>query len=130
MELRNLFDLKGLNIWLLASGIGLNGIWAMLILILSLQFLQAGPENAGNVQVGILIALFAGNFFTGWLLGKWAHDLRGPTYGLVGSFGSVGVILYALLPTGGVIGLMAALVALAGGFNGGVASLPRRRPPK
>lgn len=128
MNLKELFNLRGLNYWLLASGIGLNGIWTFLIFLFSLQLLESVASNPAIIQLVMMIAIFLGAFFTGWLIGKWAGDLRGPTYGVVGSLGSVGIILFVLLPAGGVTGILTALVALAGGFNGGLLTLPR--PPR
>lgn len=128
MDLKELFNLRGLNYWLLASGIGLNGIWTFLTFLFSLQMLESVASNPAIIQLVMMIAIFLGTFFTGWLIGKWAGDLRGPTYGVVGSVSSVGIILFVLLPAGGVTGILTALVALAGGFNGGLLTLPR--PPR
>jgi sugar phosphate permease len=73
---------------------------------------------------------FVGTFLVGWFIGKWANDNRGPTYGLISSLGSVALILFIILPAGGNLGLMVAIMALAGGLNGGLASLKRRTPPR
>ena len=126
MNFKDVFNLRGLNYWLLASGVGLNIIWTFFIFLFALQFLESGGGNPAIVQLGMMIAVFLGAFLTGWLIGKWAADLRGPSYGVIGSLGSAGIILFVLAPTG-IVGLLTALVALAGGFNGGLFALPRRR---
>jgi hypothetical protein len=123
---KSLLDLQGINFWLVASGIILNGIWTYITVFLALRALANDPATTSNVQVGLLFSLFVGNFLVGFIIGKLSHDVRGPTYGIVCSVGSVGLVLYALLPAG-LVGLLAAVVALAGGFNGGIMSLPR--PP-
>ena len=125
MNFNQLFDLRGLNYWMLASALGLNAVWTLLIFIISLQFLLAGGSNVGTVQLIVLAGLFLGHFMVAWLVGRWSADLRGPSYGLIGSISSVIIALIVFVPGGGTFGLLAAAVALAGGFNGGLLSLPR-----
>jgi hypothetical protein len=76
-----------------------------------------------------MVSMFIGAFLIGWLIGRWADDWRGPTYGLISSLGSVGLILLIILPAG-VLGVLVAIMALVGGLNGGLVSLKRRAPPR
>ncbi len=126
MSARWLFDLKGINPWYLASAFALNLFWTLGAgLFLSSQFAEQAQSDPGTLQLIVLVVSFAGPLLIGFLIGRMAADGRGPTYGLFGSFGSVGVLLAAALP-GGVVGLMMIVAAIAGGLNGGMASIRNR----
>jgi hypothetical protein len=125
MNWQQLFNLRGTNLWLIGSSIGLNVIWTFFSLFVGFRILSQAEEAVAIVQVGLMVSAFIGPFLGGWLTGKVAGDGRGPTYGVIGSLGSVMLILITLLPTG-ILGLMIAAVALAGGFNGGMFSEGRR----
>lgn len=124
MNWKALFNLKGINFWLLGSGIGLNLIWTFVTLMASFAFLNGASELIPIVQVGMMLGVLAGNFATGWLTGKMADDNRGPTYGVICSLGSLALIVFVVLPSG-IMGLLLAAMALAGGFNGGMLSIRR-----
>lgn len=124
MDWKYLFNLKGINFWLLGSGIGLNLIWTFVTLMASFAILNENPEMIPMVQVGMMLGILIGNFATGWITGKMADDNRGPTYGLICSLGSVALIIFVVLP-GGIMGILLAAMALAGGFNGGLLSIRR-----
>lgn len=126
MNARWLFNLKGINYWYLASAIVLNLFWTLGAgLVLTMLVQEEALSDDGNIQLILLVVSFIGPFVIGWLIGQMAADGRGPTYGLFGSFGSVGVLLSAALPSG-IVGLMMIVVAIAGGLNGGMASIRRR----
>jgi hypothetical protein len=127
MNWKALFNLRGTNFWWLASGVGLNLSWAIVVLLFVFRVLSAGIDTVENMQVVLMIGFFLGPLAIGWLVGRWADDGRGPTYGLIGSFGDLPLILYVILPSGP-LGLLVAVVALAGGLNGGLLSQRRRRP--
>ncbi len=129
MNWKALIDLRGLNYWLLASAVSLNLLWTFGVLAIVFRVLTINAQSVANVQVGLMMGIFIGAFVIGWLIGKWAGDNRGPTYGLIGSLGSVGLVLFVVLPAG-VLGLLVAIMALAGGLNGGLASLKRQAPPR
>ena len=125
MPKSKLFDLQGLNLWLLAGALGLNFIWAALVCgAASLYLLSTEQASGALAQVGVMAGLFGLPFLTGWVAGRLSHSDRGPTYGLLGSLSAATVALIVFFP-GGVFGLLAAVAALSGGFNGGQASLRR-----
>ncbi len=126
MNWRQLFDLKGVNLWLIGAGIGWNVFWTFGALVLAYISLRDLRVDQDAVQVGLMIGGFVGPLLSGWLLGRMAADERGPTYGIIGSLGSVFILLFILLPTGGVLGVMVALVAVAGGLCGGLLSQHQR----
>jgi hypothetical protein len=126
MNAKYLFNLTGINFWYLASAIALNLFWTLGIgLAVSVLIMQQVQSSAGILQLLLLAASFIGPFLIGFVIGRLAGDGRGPTYGLYGSLGSVGVLLVAALPAG-LIGLMMIVAAVAGGLNGGLASIRRR----
>ena len=69
---------------------------------------------------------FLSSYGLTWVCGWLAFDDRGPTYGVIGALGSVLIILITLLASG-LIAILLTIVALAGGFNGGLLSLYRGR---
>jgi hypothetical protein len=126
MNWKALFNLRGINFWWLASGVGLNISWTIVVLLFAFRVLSAGIDTVENIQLVLMVGMFLGPLLIGWLIGRWADDGRGPTYGLIGSLGSLALILFVVLPSGP-LGLLVAAVALAGGLNGGMLS-QRRRP--
>ncbi len=128
MDWKELTNLNGINWWLLLSGGGINFIWASGVLIWALQTISEERSTINSIQVWLLLGLFLGPFLVGLMLGKWAADGRGPTYGIISTIISLGVIGYALIPNG-IIGLLALMVHLMGGLNGGLLSQPRGPSP-
>jgi hypothetical protein len=78
------------------------------------------------VQVGLLISKFIGSFLIGWFCRWLAFDDRRATYGEVGAFDSVLIILLTLLASGP-IAILLSIASLAGGFNSGAITRSRRR---
>jgi hypothetical protein len=126
MSFNRLFNIKGLNTWYLASAIGLNLLWTLLMsLVLSTIFLKQANASIAAFQLSIMIGSFLGPFLVGWVVGKLAADGRGPTYGVYGSLGSIVILAIVALPTG-LLGLMLMIAAFSGGLNGGLFSLRRQ----
>ncbi len=129
MNFTNFFNPKGCNYWYLVSSFLLNFLWTGTTLAIAYYFLQTPAAAAsGFLQLGALISVFIGAFIGGLLFGTVAADGRGPTYGAIGSLGSVSLSLFFFATIGGIVGLMLAIIAIAGGLNGGLFSL--RKPPK
>lgn len=124
MDWKSLVNLNGLNIWLVASGIGLNMIFTFMIIFFSFSSLTDAPQAPEGIQLALMASVFLSTFATGWLIGRMADDNRGPAYGLISSLGSLGLIVTVILPAG-IMGLLLAVAALAGGINGGLMSLRR-----
>src|SRR5262245_52083008 len=100
MHWKSLLNLSGLNYWLLASGLGLSLIFTFLALFCSFYGLTTNPQAVEGAQLILMVVIFLSNFVTGWLVGKMADDNRGPTYGLISSLGSVGLLVTIVLPAG------------------------------
>lgn len=128
MNLNQLMRLKDINYWFLASAIALNVFWSlMLTVVFSLLFLRGVQGGETLIQVLMIAVSFLGSFLVGWIVGLLAADGRGPIYGIYGSFGSIAVLSVVAVPAAGLLGLMMIVVALAGGFNGGMLSIRGRR---
>ena len=130
MNWKSIFNIRGTNYWILAMGIAANLLWSFFALVIAFMFLlEAGEGNVGLAYVGLMIGEFAGPFLIGWFSGWLAFDDRGATYGVIGAFGSVLMILLTLLASGW-IAILLSIAALAGGFNGGTLSRYRgKRKP-
>jgi hypothetical protein len=129
MNFLDFFNPKGANPWHLASSFLLNFLWTGFTLVVVYYFLQTpAAESSGFLQLGALVSVFVGAFMAGLVFGTLAADGRGPTYGAFGSLGSVTLSLFFFATIGGIVGIMLAIIAIAGGFNGGLLSL--RKPPK
>jgi hypothetical protein len=127
MNLKSLFNIRGTNYWIIAMSIAANLLWSFFVLVFAfVLLLEAGDGDVGQAYVGLLVGEFIGPFIIGWFCGWLAFDDRGATYGLIGAFGSVLMILLTLLASGW-IAILLSVVALAGGFNGGAISRYRGR---
>ena len=126
MNFKQIFNPKGTNYWIIAMAFAANLLLAFFILLFSFVALDFDVQKSDAVQVGLMLAFFIGPFMVGWISGWIAFDDRGPTYGVLGSLGSVIAILVTLLASG-VFAILIAIVAIAGGFNGGTLSRSRSR---
>jgi len=120
---RDIFSFRGVNLWHLASSVGWNILWTGGSLVFSIYFLEKSPDSYLVIQLGLMITIFVVSLAAGLLFGKLGADGRGLTYGVIGSLGSAMLSLFIILPSGGLLGLMLAAIALAGGLNGGLLSM-------
>jgi hypothetical protein len=123
MNWGDIFNFRGINFWHIASSVGLNVLWTGGSLLFTFYFLGRSKDILLILQLGLMISVFMGSLIAGLLFGKLAADGRGLTYGLIGSLGSAALSLFIVLPSGGILGLMLAVIAIAGGVNGGILSL-------
>ncbi len=130
---KNLFNLEKINWWILLGGIALN-----LTIVLTVGLVNAYVANHEATaeayrQFGgpiLLLIIFLACGLAGYLVGKMADD-EPVKYAFLSSLGAavpmtVGAFLFVNLSQ-----LLLAIVAVLGGLNGGVLSLPRHRhsPP-
>jgi hypothetical protein len=122
MDFKRLMNTKGLSLWLLASAIGLNLIFQVVMLFvfnLSIGgFTQA--TGADYLQAVVLLASLIGPFVVAWIITGMAGDGHGPTYGVYGSFGAAIPLLLLFFYTQAILLPLMIVVALAGGLNGGI----------
>ena len=129
MNWQKMFQLRGLNYWIISSAFGWNLLAGLGLLILGFQVLRLEQGGFEIIQILLIIGAFCIAALGGYFAGKIAADGRGPAYGVYGSLGSVAVFLYVLLSSGGILGIMVAASAVFGGLNGGLFSVrkPKRK---
>jgi hypothetical protein len=120
MNWQKMFQLRGLNYWLIGSAFGWNLLAGLGLLILGFQVLRLEQGGFEIIQILLIIGAFFIAALGGYFAGKIASDGRGPAYGVYGSLGGVAVFLYVLLSSGGILGIMVAVSAVFGGLNGGL----------
>lgn len=117
-----IFNLRGLNYWLIGSALGWNLLADFSLLILSFQVLKLEKIGVQILQILLIVGAFIIAALGGFVAGRIARDGRGPAYGVYGSLSGGVLLLYMLLPSGGILGLIVALSAFLGGLNGGMLS--------
>jgi hypothetical protein len=122
MDFKRLMNTKGLGMWLLASAIGLNLIYQIVLLFVINVGVVNSSATAGAdmLQVFVLLASLIGPFVIAWIISGMAADGRGPTYGVYGSFGAALPLVFAFLYTRAILILLMIVIVLAGGLNGGI----------
>ena len=121
MDFKRLMNIKGLSMWLLASAIGLNFIYQIILLFVTGGIGATSAATGADVmQVIVLLASLVGPVLIGWAITGMAGDGRGPTYGVYGAFGEAVPLAFAFFSTRSIFILLMIVVVLAGGFNGGI----------
>lgn len=123
MNWQKIFQLRGLNYWLIGSAFGWNLVAGFVLLILGFQVLRLEQGGFEIIQILLIVGAFCIAALGGYFVGKIAGDGRGPAYGVYGSLGGVAVFLYVLLSSGGLLGIIVAASAFLGGLNGGLMSM-------
>jgi len=119
MSLRRLIDPRDLNWWLVLAGIGCSFVLMVGVTWGAASVLRRGEAMVEVGQVILILGTFLATFLTGFLTG-WLGRGNGATYGLICSVGSL-VVAAIALPLD-ILALLVAVVALAGGLNGGLLS--------
>jgi hypothetical protein len=127
MNLKNILSLKGINGWHLANTLGWNFLGSGAVLLTTLYLLNKNHTAVVFYQFFLLIGIFLVPLTGGLLFGRLAADNRGITYGVLGSFVSVAQVLIFVLPSSVILGSMLIIIALAGGFNGGILSYKKSK---
>ena len=127
MNLKDIFNLRGINAWHLANTLGWNFLGTSAVLLVIFYFLEKNPTAIVFFQIFLVIGFFLVPLTGGLLFGRLAGDNRGPTYGVIGSLVSATLSLLLVLPSGGILGVMLAISAVAGGLNGGLLSYKKAK---
>jgi hypothetical protein len=130
MNLKNTFNLKGINGWHLANALGWNFLGSGAVLLTTLYFIEKNPTSSVFFQIFLLTGIFLVPLTGGFLFGRLAADNRGITYGVLGSLVSVALAIFFVLPSSLILGAMLIIIALAGGFNGGIFSYKKPKHDK
>jgi hypothetical protein len=130
MNFQRLLQIKGANLWLLASAVGANLIYAVTYLFVGYLGMVESQGISPMMQMLLVLGAFLGPFLIGLLIALWAGDGRGATYGLYGSLGGMIPVALVTVP-GGVLGVLLVMLLLLGGLNGGlIAEYLRHRGDK
>lgn len=118
-RLKELFDLRGLKVWMLVLGFALN----LILTFLLFTGLAAWLNQRGGWTQGVDLSLMLGEIFISGLIGfgvtLLARDRRGPSYGLLRAIDAF-VLVIILMYQSGFLALIVGLTALLGGYNGGM----------
>jgi hypothetical protein len=119
---RNLFNLKGINFWLLGMALVLNLVWAILMLSVT-NLLTNNDQPPEWLDLAVILAGFLGPLVIAFAIGKMSFDRRGPTYGVIGSLGGAALLgIFVLVFANWQVGFITTAVAIMGGLQGGLLS--------
>ncbi len=129
-RLIKLLDPRGAKLVFLVLAAVLNVAWVLVFFdLIDSQIMRYGERFTG-VDTTLMLGVFIGSLSIGFVLSRLAKDRRGITYGLYGGLAGLIAIAILLRESGVLLGLVG-LVAVLGGYNGGmlgeVSQLPRRR---
>ena len=127
MNWRAIFDLRGLNYWIIGSALGWNLLADFGLIMLGFQVLRIQQNGAQILQILLIGGVFIIAASGGFVAGRLARDGRGPAYGVYGCLSGVFLALYVMVPSGGFLGFIVALSAILGGLNGGLFSMRATR---
>jgi hypothetical protein len=113
MNLNKMFEMGGLNLWIVASGNGLNLILAGMVL---LGVAVLGEEGGGLSQVLLILGTFLSTAFVAFICGRMERE-RYQSYALYTLPGNLLLTVPGIL-FGGLMGLMVVVVAVLGALNG------------
>lgn len=113
MDWNKLFEMGGLNLWVVASGNGLNLILQGMVL---LSLAALGAEQAALGQVILILGTFLSTGLVAFICGRMEREryLSYAAYTLPGNL----ILTVPSILFNPVTGLMVVAVAVAGAFNG------------
>ena len=117
--LMKLLDPRGLKPWIMVVGLVLNLVLTGLFFkAVNYVVIQQGGAFEG-LDTALMLGIFTITILIGFGTAMLANDQRGPTYGIYGSLVSF-VVITVIMYQSGSLTLLVALMALLGGYNGGM----------
>jgi len=113
MNLNKMFEMGGLNLWVVASGNGLNLILAGVVF---LAVAMLGEEGSALAQVILVLGHFVATALVAFICGRMERE-RYQSYALYTLPGNLLVTVPSIL-FGGIFGVMVVIVAVLGALNG------------
>lgn len=117
--LMKLFDLRGLKLWALALVVVLNLVLMGLFFVgVNMILSQRGGWSDGT-DIAMMLGVFLLSALIGFGVAYLSRSERGMSYavwGAIGSFAMTTVLLYE----SGILAFLVAMMALLGGYNGGI----------
>lgn len=117
--LMNLFDLRGLKLWLVALVLALNLVLTGFFFVGVNAVLTRQGGWADGMDIGLMLGVFLLSALIGFGVAYLTRSERGISYavwGAIGSFAMTTVLLYET----GILAFLVATMALMGGYNGGL----------
>lgn len=114
MNMNKFFEMGGLNLWIVASGNGLNLILEGAVL---LGAAALGPRGAGMTQILLLLGTFLGPALVAFVCGRMERE-RYQTYALYTLPGNLLLTVPSIIFGAGLFGIMLVVVAVLGALNG------------
>ncbi len=115
----NLFDLRGLKFWLVALAIGLNLVLTGLFFVGINALLTQRGGWSGGMDIFLMLGVFVLSALIGFGFAYLTKSVRGVSYAVWGAIGSF-MMTTVLLYESGLLAFLVAVMALLGGYNGGV----------
>lgn len=117
--LMSIFDLRGLKIWRIIVALVLNLIVMSLFFVgLNALLIRQGGW-ADGMDISLMLWVFLVSGLLGFAIAFFTRAERGISYAAWGSIGSFAVVT-VLMFEAGLLALLVALMALMGGYNGGL----------
>ncbi len=116
MNLNNLFEMGGMNLWIVVSGNGLNLILEGIILFASAALGAQGASGAQMAQVVMMLGTFLAPLLVAFICGRMERE-QYRKYALYTLPGALLPTLLAILASP-IYGIMLAVVAVLGALNG------------
>ncbi len=125
--LKELFNFKGVNWWVLLGGIGLNFILSVLVALMGTYMSQNATDSYESFgQPLMMLALFVLCGLAGFAIAKIA-DAYSVKHAFLSSLGAALPMLASFFMGPSIILLMMAIIAVLGNLNGAMLAVPRRR---
>ncbi len=118
-QLVNLFDLRGLKIWVLILGFSLNVLLSLSLFIGLTGWMAHSWDQIERAEVFLILGEFLIGYLVGFGVTLAAKDRHGPSYGVLGAMGSFFLVIFFMTPVS-ILVLIVAVSALLGGYHGGI----------
>ena len=115
----NLFDLRGLKFWIVALAVGLNLVLTGLFFVGMNALLAQQGGWANGMDIFLMLGVFVLSALIGFGFAYLTKSARGVSYAVWGAIGSF-MMTTVLLYEAGILAFLVAVMALLGGYNGGV----------
>ncbi|MCB2209576.1 hypothetical protein KQH62_01665 [bacterium] len=117
--LAKLVNLRGLKVWVLLLTMLVSlGVTGLLFAGVGFWMSRNGGWSEG-MDITLMLGQFLDSALIGFAVTFIAHDRRGPSYAVWGAIASF-VLVIILMYQSGLLALLVALMALLGGYNGGM----------
>ncbi len=128
MSFKDLFNLRGINWWMLVGGVGLNLCISLMTALVG-TYLSVNEKTAdfymryGSVLMMLVVFILCG--LAGFLISHLSDDVP-LKHAFLSSLGAFVPFFIIGVMSFNIMLILVAIVAVAGAFNGGILGLPKR----